>query len=102
MKVRFLKEWRGSQPGDIEQYPDAFCQNDLIPRGIVEEIKDDRMEKLAEENVKLKKKLAELEKRFSQDAEEKPKKPGRKSRSSTKQVKKAAVNKQQTAAEDKS
>lgn len=38
MRVEFLHEWHGSQPGDVEDIADNFARYDLIPRGIVKQI----------------------------------------------------------------
>ena len=42
MRVKFLKEWYGSQPGSIEEVADSFARGDLIPRGIVEPAEDEK------------------------------------------------------------
>lgn len=39
MRVKFLKEYYGSQVGTEADILDSFCIHDLIPRGIVEEVK---------------------------------------------------------------
>lgn len=38
MRVKFLKDWRGSKPGDEEDILDSFAQGDLVPRGIAEPV----------------------------------------------------------------
>ena len=40
MRVKFLVEWYGSQPGDVEDVADSFARHDLIPRKIVEPAED--------------------------------------------------------------
>jgi ribosomal protein L9 len=40
MRVEFVKEWRGSQPGDVEDIADNFARYDLIPRGIAKQVEE--------------------------------------------------------------
>lgn len=48
MRVRFLVEWYGSQPGSEMVISDSFARNDLIPRGIAEEVDEPKKKQIAE------------------------------------------------------
>jgi len=62
MQVRFLKEWQGSQPGEIGEFV-PFLTEDLLSRKIVEPYideskKDAEIAELKREMAKLKRQLA--------------------------------------------
>ena len=42
MRVKFKLAWYGSQPGDVEDVVESFARHELIPRGIVEPVEDEK------------------------------------------------------------